>query len=113
GAVLVQATVELVVDGAVGQVQHSPDRLFHSALIISTLTIRRANGSQLFRLPGPSLRTFSTCTNASRSWSIHSPSWSPTKRTHQASAWLRLRATPGSTSASSNWRPGGAERGAP
>src|SRR5262249_22058725 len=42
GPVLVQATVELVVDGAVGQVQHSSDGLFHSALIISTLTIRRA-----------------------------------------------------------------------
>ena len=35
-------------------------------------------------MPGPSLRTFSTWTSASRSCSIHSPSWSPTSRTHQA-----------------------------
>ncbi len=86
---------------------------FHSALMISTLMISQSNSIRATlrsldgsRRPGPSLRTFSTCTRASRSWSIHSPSWSPTRRTHHASAWLRLRATPASTSVSSTWRSG-------
>ena len=36
--------------------------------------------------------------------SIHSPSWSRTRRTHHASASERLRATPAPTSVSSTWR---------
>ena len=49
-------------------------------------------------------RTVSTCDIASRSWSIHSPSWRPTSRTHHASASLRLRAMPASINVSSTPR---------
>ena len=49
GAVLVQATVEFVVYRAVREVQRSPEGLFHSQLIISTLTIRL----QPLLAPGP------------------------------------------------------------
>ena len=107
---LAQPAVELVVHGPVGEEEHAADGEFHRQLIISTLTIRRATpatrATSVARCPGPSPRTFSTCTSASRSWSIQSPSWSPTSRTHQASAWLRLRATPASTRVSSTWRSG-------
>ena len=53
---------------------------------------------------GPLLRTSSTADMASRSSLIHSASCWATRRTHQASASLRLRATPASINVSSAWR---------
>ena len=53
---------------------------------------------------GPLLRTSSTADMASRSSRIHSASCWATRRTHQASASLRLRATPASINVSSAWR---------
>ena len=46
---------------------------------------------------GPSPRTFSTPESASRMSFNHSSCFCATRRTHQASAWLRERATPPST----------------
>src|SRR5205814_5143328 len=53
---------------------------------------------------GPSPRTASTEPSAVRSFAIQSDSLSPTRRTHQASASLRLRATPALTRVSSTSR---------
>ena len=53
---------------------------------------------------GPSPRASRTAPSAPRSFSIQALSLSPTSRTHQASASLRLRATPASTSVSSTAR---------
>ena len=53
---------------------------------------------------GPRFRTSSTAVMASRSSRIQSASCSATRRTHQASASLRLRATPPSISVSSTRR---------
>src|SRR5262249_54092221 len=53
---------------------------------------------------GPSPRTCSTCCNAALRSDNQESSCSPTSLTHQASASLRLRATPASTKVSSTVR---------
>ena len=64
------------------------------------LALRGSGASAL----GPCARTCSTCSKAERSSEIHSDSLRPTRRTHQARASLRLRATPASMKVSSTVR---------
>ena len=71
---------------------------------LDTLGILRP--SRLQAAPGPSSRTRCTSVIASRSRPSQSSAFSPTRRTHQASASARLRATPASTRVSSTSRSG-------
>src|SRR5271165_7239889 len=70
--------------------------------------VRLRDGQDNQALPGPWSRTSSTCRKAVRSRDSQESAFSPVSRTHHASASLRLRATPASTSVSrtrrSGWR---------
>jgi len=57
-----------------------------------------------YEASGPAARTSSTPRIASRRFPSHSSAFFPTSRTHQASASLRLRATPASTRVSRTMR---------
>ena len=71
---------------------------------VDRLVLRRGHERRRHIGVGPSARTCATLTSASRSSPSHSASWRATSFTHHASASLRLRATPASTSVSSTAR---------
>ena len=100
-------------EGALGRADQEHHALCHRTLRPSSpedtrparsgARVARRTQQRRLAIPGfgPVARTSSTRPSASRSCAIQSPWWSPTSRTHHASASLRLRATPASTSVSS------------